>query len=85
MKNRLLPTSLASACLFTMIAGLSFAAPSAAAQDWAKQILVKSPRHQEWVKVTYGGRTVDTFIVYPEVSHKAPVVLLIHEIFGLSD
>lgn len=85
MKNRLLPTSLASACLFTMIAGLSFAIPSAAAQDWAKQILVKSPRHQEWVKVTYGGRTVDTFIVYPEVSHKAPVVLLIHEIFGLSD
>jgi carboxymethylenebutenolidase len=85
MKNRLLPTSLASACLFTMIAGLSFAIPSAAAQDWAKQILVKSPRHQEWVKVTYGGRTVDTLIVYPEVSHKAPVVLLIHEIFGLSD
>ncbi len=85
MKNRILSTSLASACLFTMIAGLSFAAPSAAAQDWAKQILVKSPRHQEWVKVTYGGRTVDTFVVYPEVSHKAPVVLLIHEIFGLSD
>jgi len=24
-------------------------------------------------------------VVYPEVSHKAPVVLLIHEIFGLSD
>ena len=85
MKNRLLPTSLASACLFTMIAGLSFAMPSAAAQDWAKQILVKSPRHQEWVKVTYGSRTVNTFVVYPEVSHKAPVVLLIHEIFGLSD
>ena len=85
MKNRLLPTSLASACLFTMIAGLSFAMPSAAAQDWAKQILVKSPRHQEWVKVTYGSRTVNTFVDYPEVSHKAPVVLLIHEIFGLSD
>jgi len=85
MKNRLPQTSLASACLFTMIAGLSFAAPSAAAQDWAKQILVKSPRHQEWVKVTYGSRTVNTFVDYPEVSHKAPVVLLIHEIFGLSD
>lgn len=85
MKNRLLPTSLASACLFTLIAVLSFAMPSAAAQDWAKQMLEKSPRHQEWVKVTYGSRTVDTFVVYPEVSHKAPVVLLIHEIFGLSD
>ena len=48
-------------------------------------ILDKSPRHQEWVKVKYGSRTVDAFVVYPEVSHKAPVVLLIHEIFGLTD
>jgi carboxymethylenebutenolidase len=60
-------------------------APFASAQDWAKQKLDKSPRHQEWVKVTYGSRTVDAFVVYPEVSQKAPVVLLIHEIYGLSD
>ncbi len=59
--------------------------PSATAQDWAKQMLEKSPRHQEWVKVTYGSRTVEAFVVYPEVSHNATVVLLIHEIFGLSD
>jgi len=64
--------------------------PSVPAQDWAKAILDKSPRHQEWVKVkhsdgTPNGRTLDAFVVYPEVSHKAPVVLLIHEIFGLSD
>ena len=65
-------------------AALAIAAP-ASAQDWAKTILDKSPRHQEWVKVKYGSRTVDAFVVYPEVSHKAPVVLLIHEIFGLSD
>ncbi len=66
-------------------AALALAAPSAPAQDWAKQKLDKSPRHQEWVKTTYGSRTVDAFVVYPEVSHKAPVVLLIHEIFGLTD
>lgn len=65
-------------------AALAFAKPSFA-QDWAKTILNKSPRHQEWVKVTYGPRTVNAFVVYPEVSHKAPVVLLIHEIFGLTD
>lgn len=61
------------------------AGSQAGAQDWAKTLLNKSPRHQEWVKVTYGSRTVDAFVVYPEVSQKAPVVLLIHEIFGLSD
>ena len=67
-----------------IISALALAAPIRA-QDWAKTILNKSPRHQEWVKVTHGNRTVDAFIVYPEVSHKAPVVVLIHEIFGLSD
>jgi carboxymethylenebutenolidase len=71
--------------ILLLCATLALAAPSASAQDWAKTILDKSPRHQEWVKVTYGSRTVNAFVVYPEVSHKAPVVLLIHEIFGLSD
>jgi carboxymethylenebutenolidase len=70
--------------ILLLCATLAFAAPGFA-QDWAKSILDKSPRHQEWVKVKYGSRTVDAFVVYPEVSHKAPVVLLIHEIFGLSD
>jgi len=68
-----------------LLAALALIAPAAIAQDWAKTLLSKSPRHQEWVKVTYGNRTVDAFVVYPEVSHKAPVVLLIHEIFGLTD
>lgn len=55
------------------------------AQDWAKQRLAKSPRHQEWVKVKYGNREVNSFIVYPEVKQKAPAVIVIHEIFGMSD
>ncbi|MGE0407144.1 MAG: dienelactone hydrolase family protein [Candidatus Korobacteraceae bacterium] len=57
----------------------------AAAQDWAKEAVEKSPRHQEWVQIKHGGRTVDAFVVYPEVSNKATTVLVIHEIFGLSD
>ncbi len=55
------------------------------AQDWAKASLEKSPRHREYVPVQAGGRVVNTFIVYPEVRSKAPVIVLIHEIFGLSD
>jgi len=84
MKSKL-PVSAASwfSCV-ALLAALAFTAP-ALSQDWAKALLNKSPRHQEWVKVTHGSRSVDAFIVYPEVSHKAPVVLLIHEIFGLSD
>lgn len=55
------------------------------AQDWAKEKLNKSPRHSEWIDLKSGNRTVKTFVVYPEVKKKAPVVLVIHEIFGLTD
>ena len=61
------------------------------AQDWAKQRLAKSPRHQEWVKIKYkpagGGseREVSAFVVYPEVKNKTTAVVVIHEIFGMSD
>lgn len=55
------------------------------AQDWAKASLDKSSRHGEWVKVHHGSRDVDCFVVYPEVKGPATVVLVIHEIFGLSD
>ncbi|MDP9037766.1 MAG: dienelactone hydrolase family protein [Acidobacteriota bacterium] len=55
------------------------------AQDWAKAALEKSSRHREYVALKHGERAVQAFVVYPEVKQKAPVVLLIHEIFGLSD
>lgn len=55
------------------------------AQDWAKARLEKSPRHREWVKVKSGNRDVNCYVAYPEVKDKAPVVLVIHEIFGLTD
>jgi carboxymethylenebutenolidase len=57
----------------------------AAAQEWAKARLDKSPRHQEFIKVKSSGREVECFIVYPEVKQAAPAVLVIHEIFGLTD
>ena len=58
---------------------------TATAQDWAKARLENSPRHHEWVKVKHGDREVNCYITYPEVKDKATVVIVIHEIFGLSD
>lgn len=55
------------------------------AQDWAKARLEKSSRHGEWVDFKSGDRTIKAFVVYPERKDKAPVVLVIHEIFGLTD
>jgi carboxymethylenebutenolidase len=54
-------------------------------QDFATKRLEKSPRHQEWAKVKNGNRTVDCFVMYPEAKDKATAVIVIHEIFGLSD
>jgi carboxymethylenebutenolidase len=52
----------------------------------AKARLVSSPRHGEWITVEAGsGDQVDTWVVYPERKDRAPVVIVIHEIFGLSD
>ena len=58
---------------------------TASAQDWAKARLEKSPRHREWVTLKHDGRSLQAYVVYPEVQQKATVVVLIHEIFGLSD
>jgi len=55
------------------------------AQDWARARLEKSPRHGEWVTIKHDGRAVETFVVYPEAKDKTPVVLIIHEIFGMTD
>jgi carboxymethylenebutenolidase len=53
----------------------------------AKAVLDKSPRHGEWVDITVpGSKTpLKSYIVYPERKDKAPVVIVIHEIFGLTD
>src|SRR2546423_10397523 len=61
------------------------AAQLASAQDWARATLEKSSRHREWVTVKHDGRSVETFVVYPESKSKTPAVLIIHEIFGMTD
>jgi carboxymethylenebutenolidase len=69
----------------TYVLGTFLGIASASAQDWAKTRLEKSPRHLEWVKVKHGDREVNCFVAYPEVKDKATAVIVIHEIFGLSD
>jgi carboxymethylenebutenolidase len=66
--------------------GACLAAAPCSAQAWAKENLDKSPRHGEYVTLSEpNGRKVQAWVVYPEVKDKAPVVVMIHEIFGLSD
>src|ERR1700731_289759 len=72
-----------------VLVGIALGVQTVAAQEWsqpwARERITKSPRHREWVTVKHDGRNVETLIVYPESKEKRPVVLIIHEIFGLSD
>ncbi len=58
-----------------------------AGEALAKAALDASPRHGEYVDVNLpsGGTPIRTWISYPERKDRAPVVLVIHEVFGLSD
>jgi carboxymethylenebutenolidase len=71
--------------LVLSLVALVFFVAAAPAQEWAKARLDKSPRHSEWVKVKQGKREVQSFLVFPEVKEKATAVVVIHEIFGLTD
>lgn len=52
--------------------------------DNAKARLDASPRHGEWATIVNGADTVRAWVVFPERADKAPVVLVVHEIFGLT-
>jgi carboxymethylenebutenolidase len=71
--------------LFIVFTMFVLSAATVSAQDWAKTRLDNTPRHLEWVKVKHGSREVSCFIAYPEVKEKATAVVVIHEIFGLTD
>jgi carboxymethylenebutenolidase len=61
--------------------------PLPPSEETAKARLEKSSRHGEYVdvKLPSGGAPIRTWIVYPERKDKAGVVLVIHEVYGLSD
>ncbi len=75
----------------SLAAPLSVAArdalPIPPAESAARAALEHSPRHHEWVDVDVPGRDgkVGAFVAYPERGDKAPLVVVIHEIYGLTD
>ena len=56
-------------------------------ESGAKAALERSPRHHEWVDIAVPGKDakVTAFIAFPERKDKAPVVIVIQEIYGLTD
>ena len=59
--------------------------PAQEYKDFGRDRLNSSPRHGEWVDIKSGDRTIKAFVVYPERKDKTPTVLVIQEIFGVTD
>ena len=56
-----------------------------ASRNVPSERLETTPRHDEWVRIEHGGRTLHAYVTYPQVSHRAPAILVIHENRGLTD
>jgi carboxymethylenebutenolidase len=67
------------------VAAVSLGMSSLYAQDWAREAVNKSPRRREWVSVKHEARSVESVVAYPQSRDKAPAMVIIHEIFGMSD
>jgi len=65
----------------------SVAIPASGEGDNAANALKNSTRHGEWVDIALPNSEtkIKTWVVYPERKDKAPVVIVIHEIFGMTD
>ena len=88
--GQLVPVGILS--IFLALTGLAMAQTIPADAEGALSALNESPRHGEWIDITEGrsdasrwGDTVRAWVVYPERATRAPVVIVIHEIFGLTD
>jgi carboxymethylenebutenolidase len=86
--------------LVTMLAGVDVAlaqapinAPQSAptwaemqkSQSWATENLAASPHHQEWVTISNGAHKLKAWMAYPKANGNLPVVLVLHEVFGLTE
>jgi len=55
------------------------------AQAWATASLQHSPREHRWVTLALGRRTMKAFVTFPQGKPTGPAVLVLHEVFGLTD
>jgi carboxymethylenebutenolidase len=89
MRTTLAFLVLAASVLATGSAAAADAPPAAIppAEAAAKAALDVSPRHHEWVDLALPGDAgkLSLFVAYPERKDKAAVVLVIHEVYGLTD
>src|SRR5437867_6366535 len=68
-----------------VLAGVLFALPNLHQPPPSSTNLHHADIHTEYVKFPSGRDTITAYLAYPERNDPAPVVVVIHEIFGMSD
>ena len=84
-QNFLLARFFIGTCVTLIMCDSACRAGAQEVKDFGRERLNNSPRHGEWVDIKSDERTLKAFVVYPERKDKAPVVLVVHEIFGVTD
>ncbi len=85
IRNLALPFFALTACVSAPTPAVDEHAGHAPGALDASTQLTASPRHGEWVMVSTGpADSVRAWVVYPERTTKAPVVIVVHEVYGLS-
>lgn len=85
-RNAIRSLLLAFAASALSLSAFAQAAALPPAEEGSLDRLNNSPRHGEWVSFdSGGGDRLSAWVVYPERPDPAPIVLVIHEIFGLND
>jgi carboxymethylenebutenolidase len=81
------PIAVLLALLLSVSARAADAPALPPAEKQAKDRLNASSRHGEWVDIDVPGsdKKMKAWVVYPERKDKAPVVVVIQEIFGMTD
>jgi carboxymethylenebutenolidase len=76
-----------SALSYSVVFGLaaSLGAGGALVARHASARLDPVTTHGEWVRIPRGKETIRAYVAYPERKTKAPAVIVVHEIFGLTD
>jgi carboxymethylenebutenolidase len=58
---------------------------TAGAAIWSPVVPQAPTTHGEWVKIKRGNETIRAYVAYPERKTRAPAVIVIHEIYGLTE
>ena len=81
----LLGILIGAAALWMYSDGKNSAVPEASASSVMQSQTDSVTTHGEWVSIKRGRDSIRAYVAYPERKTKAPAIIVIHEIFGLTD